>query len=93
MSIPTTQTQGYSDEALASARQFRLLMDAMAKPGSVMRLPDNQRSIGKLSAGMVMIARTLIDHETPVWLDEGLSQSEEMEYLRFYCGCPIARWC
>ncbi len=41
-------------------------MDAMARPGNIVKLGLQKQPVGKMSAGSQMVALTLCDHETPV---------------------------
>lgn len=81
--------QNYNQVALASAESFRLLMDAMSRPGSIMDLPVETSSVGAMNPGASLTALTLCDHETPVWLSPELRGEPEIDFLRFQTGCPI----
>lgn len=81
---------GFADPVRASQAVFRAVMEAMAHPGSMISiggLTEPPQPLG-LAAGAV--ALTLIDYETPVWLDPPLAQSPEIAgWLRFHTGAPL----
>ena len=54
---------------LASQAAFRALMDAVARPGTVKPLPPAAAAPSPLSATAAAVALTMLDYETPVWLD------------------------
>src|SRR5690606_3816702 len=71
---------------------FRQLLEAMSHPGLIVgidRPADAPPSLGRAMAG---VALTLLDRDTPVWLDAALAeQAAVADYLRFHCGCPIVQ--
>jgi alpha-D-ribose 1-methylphosphonate 5-triphosphate synthase subunit PhnH len=85
----SASTAGFDQEALASARNFRLIMDAMARPGNIVKLGLQKQPVGKMSAGSQMVALTLCDHETPVLLDTSLGEEPVEEFFRFHCGSSL----
>jgi alpha-D-ribose 1-methylphosphonate 5-triphosphate synthase subunit PhnH len=80
---------GFADQALDSARAFRLMLDAMAHPGRVVRLPAVIDPPSPLLPTAAMICLTLCDYDTPLWLDETYRTSSVSDYLRFHSGAPI----
>jgi len=85
----TATTPGFSDAVTAAQKMFRLALEAMAHPGRIVEtppdlLPTNQSG---LSDAMAALALTLLDFETPVWLDHALAQARG--FLRFHCSAPI----
>ncbi len=79
---------GFSDPSAESARCFRVLLNAMSRPGLVQPITAGLPSAGGLNPASVMIALTLCDHESPVWLDASAGD-EAADYIRFHCGAPI----
>ena len=61
---------------LASQATFRALMDAVARPGTVKPLPPAAAAPPPLSATAAAVALTMLDYETPVWLDAPLARSD-----------------
>ena len=80
---------GFEDPPVQSSHAFRTLMDAMAQPGIVQALPFELEHPAHLNKASALIMLTLLDHETPVWVDRNLSTDEVLDYLRFHCGTPI----
>ena len=71
---------------------FRAVMDAMARPGTAQTLAPALAPPAPLSRSAGAIALTLLDYESPFWLDETLSRQRDVaQWLRFHTGAPIAR--
>lgn len=70
---------------------FRAVLDAMAHPGRIIALPALSPAQLPLIPASTMICLALVDHETPLWLDESLATPGVTAYLRFHTGAPIAR--
>lgn len=79
---------GFADPSADSARCFRVLLDAMSRPGLVQQIAADLPSAGRLNPASVMAALTLCDHESPVWLDAAAGE-EAADYIRFHCGAPV----
>jgi alpha-D-ribose 1-methylphosphonate 5-triphosphate synthase subunit PhnH len=81
---------GFADKVLSAQTTFRSVMDAMARPGSVQRVVAASGAPAALMRGTAAIALTLFDHDTPVWLDPGLSETPEVgRWLKFHTGAPV----
>jgi len=81
---------GFVDKVLSAQSIFRSVMDAMARPGSVQRIEPVAGTPAGLMRGTAAIALTLFDHDTPIWLDAGLSQtSAGAEWLKFDTSAPV----
>jgi len=75
---------------LASQAAFRALMDAVARPGTVKPLPPAAAAPSPLSATAAAIALTVLDYETPVWLDAPLAQSPQVaDWIRLHAGARV----
>jgi alpha-D-ribose 1-methylphosphonate 5-triphosphate synthase subunit PhnH len=82
---------GFEDPTLASQAVFRSVMEAMARPGTILAIAGLARAPRPLGLASAAVALTLLDYETPVWLDPGLAQSSEVAaWLRFHTGAPLA---
>jgi alpha-D-ribose 1-methylphosphonate 5-triphosphate synthase subunit PhnH len=81
----------FDDPALASQAAFRTVMEAMARPGRARALPSRLAAPPPLGATAAAVALTLLDYETPFWLDQALAAAPEVAaWLRFHTGAPLA---
>ena len=90
MTAAATILPGFADPVVQSQQSFRAVLDAMARPGSVRALLMPEAAPASWPPGLAALALTLLDQETPVWLDPPAATEEARAYLRFHCGCPIA---
>lgn len=67
---------------------FRAVMDCMASPGWIKTLACVDAPL-PLMAGTAAIVRSLVDYETPVWLDGGLAEAAVAEWIRFQTGAAV----
>ena len=81
--------RGFADIAVDSARVFRAIMQAMARPGLVMNASPPLTAPPPLLQTTAAVALTLCDFQTPIWLSSGLRSGEIERYLRFHSGAPI----
>ena len=80
---------GFSDPVLASQAVFRTVMAAMAHPGLPRPLTSRLAVPPPLSPTAAAVALTLLDYETPFWLDQGLAAAGEVAaWLKFHAGAP-----
>ena len=80
----------FADPVRASQAVFRCVMDAMARPGAIVAAGGVARAPQPLGLAAAAVALTLIDYETPAWLDPALKRSPEVAaWLRFYTGAPL----
>jgi len=81
---------GFADKVLSAQATFRSVMDAMARPGSVHRVAAVAGAPGAMMRGTAAIALTLLDHDTPVWLDPPMSVTADVtRWLKFHTGAPV----
>jgi alpha-D-ribose 1-methylphosphonate 5-triphosphate synthase subunit PhnH len=85
----TSMPAGFYDPVMDSQRTFRVILEAMSRPGKVLSLPVLPEAPAPLYTSTTAICLTLFDLDTPVWLDEAARASQVAEHLRFHCGCPI----
>jgi alpha-D-ribose 1-methylphosphonate 5-triphosphate synthase subunit PhnH len=84
----------FDDPALASQAVFRTVMEAIARPGLARPLPSRLAVPPPLSATAAAVALTLLDYETPFWLDQGLAAAREVApWFRFHTGAPLTADC
>jgi alpha-D-ribose 1-methylphosphonate 5-triphosphate synthase subunit PhnH len=81
----------FDDPALASQAVFRTVMEAIARPGLPRPLASRLAPPPPLRATAAVVALTLLDYETPFWLDQGLAEAGEVAaWLKFHTGAPQA---
>ncbi|MCL2644781.1 MAG: phosphonate C-P lyase system protein PhnH [Betaproteobacteria bacterium] len=83
---------GFSNPVDDAQVVFRAVLDALSRPGiSVLlsTLPP-PLPVTDFSQGMLALALTLCDGDTPLWLDEAADTPEVRHHLRFHCGSPFA---
>jgi alpha-D-ribose 1-methylphosphonate 5-triphosphate synthase subunit PhnH len=77
---------GFAEPVLAAQSTFRTVMDAMARPGTVRPLAGIAAP-APLSPVAAAIALTLLDYETPFWLDAPLAAAPEVaRWISFHTG-------
>jgi len=77
---------GFADAVGDAQSCFRLVLDAMAHPGRVhaVRPVPAPAPLGDAAAAVVL---TLIDHETPLWLDPDAAAAQA--WIAFHTGAPV----
>jgi len=79
---------GFADTVLDSQYTFRQVLDAMSHPARLIPLKIKMEVPFPLYHTTAAICLTLLDYETPLWMD--LKEKEEVaDWLRFHCACPI----
>jgi alpha-D-ribose 1-methylphosphonate 5-triphosphate synthase subunit PhnH len=85
-----TIAAGFADPALDAQATFRCLLEAIAHPGRIVMAPEKLPAApAPLLAPAYATALTLLDFETPLWVDPTLATAGVIESLRLHCGCPI----
>jgi alpha-D-ribose 1-methylphosphonate 5-triphosphate synthase subunit PhnH len=90
MSLKTEAlTGGFGEPVFHAQSVFKLMMDAMARPGTVQTVSPDAAPPIPLGIAAGAIALTLCDHDTPVWLSAGLVKSAVPQWLGFHTGAPV----
>ncbi len=85
-----TVASSFADPVGAAQGHFRRLLEAMAEPGEVLTLDaEIARPPAPMAPATFALALSLVDFETPLWLDDALRCPAVLETLRFHCGAPI----
>jgi alpha-D-ribose 1-methylphosphonate 5-triphosphate synthase subunit PhnH len=88
--IDTTDLRpGLGNPVHDSQRFFRKLLSAMAQPGRPVDLPGAPEGPLPLDPATAAAALTLLDLDTPLWIDWIADTPQLRAYLKFHCGCPI----
>ena len=88
--MPRALARGLADPVFDAQRVFRVVMSALARPGSLERLSSDLEPPPPLTPGLAAVALSLCDQDTPIWLDAGLTQAPAVaDYLRFHTGAPL----
>lgn len=80
---------GFDDPVDRAQRVYRNLLSAMSRPGRVIALDTGLAPLAALQPASLGIAYTLLDVDTPLWLDEAADVPGVRDNLRFHCGCPL----
>jgi alpha-D-ribose 1-methylphosphonate 5-triphosphate synthase subunit PhnH len=91
----TDMTPGFRDPAHAAQRTYRVLLDVMARPGLVRRLPmDTLEGLmppPPIAPGAAAVMLSLLDAETHIAL-HGANDTPAVEsFLRFHTGARVTR--
>lgn len=68
-------------------RAFRRILKAMSEPGVMVSLPLTQ-GWGTLSPAATAVLLTLVDQESPLWIDPQMDNDTLRSNLRFHTGAP-----
>ena len=79
---------GFENPPSHAALSFRAILNAMSRPGMVLSTPVMLPQVDGFNPVSGMIALTLCDHETVVWLDPGFDTAVG-DYIAFHCGCLV----
>ena len=77
---------GFADPVHDAQRCFRAILDAMSHPGRLARV-DGVTPPAPLNVAAGAVLLTLVDHETPLWLDPAAMAAKD--WLAFHCGAPV----
>src|SRR5215468_3452643 len=80
---------GFAEPVLAAQTTFCTVMDVMARPGTVRTLAGIAAP-APLSPTAAAIALTVLDYETPFWLDAPLAAAGEVaRFISFHTGARV----
>src|SRR4051794_18577117 len=84
----TIALPGFDDPVREAQATFRAVLDAMARPGQLRQVGERLTAPAPLDSATAAVLLTLIDNETPLWLDS--SAVAARDWLAFHCGAVIA---
>jgi alpha-D-ribose 1-methylphosphonate 5-triphosphate synthase subunit PhnH len=79
---------GFAEPILDSQATFRAVLDALAYPGRIQALDSVAGVPDRLNPATAAIVLTLLDFETPVWLDLDAA-SPAANHIRFHAGSSL----
>jgi len=78
---------GMNDPVQDSQMGFRLLIDGMARPGSIQIVEKLASPPQPMSMATGLVVLTLFDQDTPYWIDETFSKDPEIaRWIGFHTG-------
>ncbi len=77
----------FTDPSRVSQQVFRAIMNAVARPGDVVRVDVGLTPPAPLTAAAAAVLLTLADFETAVWLDA--AERDARQFLRFHTGARL----
>jgi alpha-D-ribose 1-methylphosphonate 5-triphosphate synthase subunit PhnH len=80
---------GVLQEPAVSAQNFRFVLSALSRPGTLQTLPQAIDPPSPLLGVAACVAVTLCDYQSPVWLSASLNTSDVRKFLRFQTGAPL----
>lgn len=92
MSLQTQTSEllpGFDHAAFDSNAVFRVLLDAMSRPGRIYDLPLSIASPDGLNATTTATLLAMADMDTTIWMSPSCATKAATDHLKFHCGCPI----
>jgi alpha-D-ribose 1-methylphosphonate 5-triphosphate synthase subunit PhnH len=80
---------GFEEPVFQAQETFRLVMNAMAMPGTVGQLTRPAHAPEPFNAASASFLLTLCDYETPVFLSESFKQNDIEGWASFHAGVPL----
>ncbi len=81
-----TNLPGFNDLVHNSQSTFRVLLNALSRPGTINQITAKLTTPSGLNIACAAACLTLLDLETKVWLQPGLNE-EFKNWLLFHTGC------
>jgi alpha-D-ribose 1-methylphosphonate 5-triphosphate synthase subunit PhnH len=81
---------GLADPSHDSQRLFRAVLEAFSHPGRIVALAEAPTGVGPLSHAATAFVLTLVDRDTPLWLDPAFDVAAVRDFVRFHTGAQIA---
>jgi alpha-D-ribose 1-methylphosphonate 5-triphosphate synthase subunit PhnH len=78
---------GFADPVTEAQTAFRSVLDAMARPGTIHHVGEQLTAPAPLDPATAAVLLTLVDHETPLWLD--VAATPARDWLAFHCGAVL----
>jgi alpha-D-ribose 1-methylphosphonate 5-triphosphate synthase subunit PhnH len=75
---------GFADPVGQAQACFRAVLDAMARPGTLVQAGEGVAPPAPLDPATGAVLLSLVDHDTPLWLDPVAAASRD--WIAFHCG-------
>ena len=82
----TIDRPGFNDPVHESQAAFRAVLDALSEPGRIVAIGTGLTPPAPLDPATAAILLTLVDSDTPLWLDPAADAAEP--WLTFHTGAP-----
>jgi alpha-D-ribose 1-methylphosphonate 5-triphosphate synthase subunit PhnH len=79
---------GFAQPVFEAQAAFRLLMDAMARPGSLHKVEADVAAPGGVGPAQAALALTLVDADTPIWFNA--PTPDLSAWISFHTGARLA---
>ncbi len=90
MNAPFLPGRGFRDPVLGSQAMFRVVLNALSRPGVIQAIPEvGVEGPSIVSPEVLAILLTLCDQDTPVWLDDELRVNAVGRWLSFHANCLL----
>jgi alpha-D-ribose 1-methylphosphonate 5-triphosphate synthase subunit PhnH len=80
---------GFADPVFDSQAVFRSVLDALSRPGRIVTVDSSVEAPLPHFEAAAAVALTMLDFETPVFVDSAFHVARVDNWLRFHCGCPV----
>ena len=75
---------GFADPVGQAQICFRAVLDAMSRPGTLVSAGEGLTPPAPLDPATAAVLLTLVDHDTPLWLDPASTTARD--WIAFHCG-------
>lgn len=86
-----TLTGGFADPSFQSQATFRRILDAFARPGTVIGIPLQVAAPHPLHGATAALLATLADESTPVFLAANAAAGPVPAWMTFHTGAQLTR--
>mgnify|MGYP000131453347 FL=1 len=88
MDVPKTPLPGFLNPVLGPQQTFRAIIEAMARPGQLIKIKSKLNNIEMLNMASAAVCLTLLDDETPLWTDLSWNCTA-VNWFQIHCGCSV----
>jgi alpha-D-ribose 1-methylphosphonate 5-triphosphate synthase subunit PhnH len=86
----TSFAAGFADPVFDAQAVYRMVMMAMAHPGEIRPIEPLLTPPAPLTPAAAALALTLLDFETPAWLDAPLAETPDAaQWIKFHTGARV----